>query len=203
MALALLLLRQRMVRVLLLATIATLAVAAAPSGPGSAPQKKQSSFRPGEPWLDTNGDVIRAHSGGLLADPSGAPVYYWYGSDGYPGGDAMLNRKINVYSSVDLYNWEPKGVAFTMPNLPLCAGGAPSGEVMTCYADRCHVLYNDATSKYVMWCKAKPFVAVATSDSPTGPFTIATATSSSSSGDPTGAGPGPGTGAGADARLFL
>ena len=188
---------------LLLAT-----AAAVSSSAGSALQTPSNSFRPGEPWLDTNGDAIRAHSGGLLAvtdpkSPSTAPVYYWYGSDGYPGGDAMLNRKINVYSSVDLYNWEPKGVAFTMPNLPLCAGGAPSGEVMTCYADRCHVLYNDATSKYVMWCKAKPFVAVATSDSPTGPFTIATATSSSSSGDPTGAGPGPGTGAGADARLFL
>ena len=191
-----------MVRVLVLATAAaTLTVAAAASSAGSAPRKQQSSFRPGEPWLDTNGEPIRAHSGGLLADPnspSGAPVYYWYGSDGYPGGDAMLNRKINVYSSVDLYNWEPKGVAFTMPDLPLCAGGAPSGENMTCYADRCHVLYNDATSKYVMWCKAKPFVAVATSSSPSGPFTIATATSSSSSGDPTGAGAGT-----AGAGLFL
>ena len=75
---------------LLLAT-----AAAVSSSAGSALQTPSNSFRPGEPWLDTNGDAIRAHSGGLLAvtdpkSPSTAPVYYWYGSDSYPGGAATL-----------------------------------------------------------------------------------------------------------------
>ena len=133
-----------------------------------ASEASYSSFRPGQPWLDTDGVPIRAHSGGLLNDRGLA--MYWFGSDAYPGGDATLNRKINVYSSSDLYNWRNEGVAFTMPDYPACTQPAPSGEAMACYADRCHVLHNAATSKYIMWCKAKPFASVSTSDSPTGPF---------------------------------
>ena len=43
---------------------------------------------------------------------------------------------------------------------------------MTCYADRCHVLYHKPTEKYVMWCKSKPFISVSVSTSPVGPFTL-------------------------------
>ena len=41
------------------------------------------AFRSGEPWLDTSGNVIDAHGGGMLIDNG---VYYWYGSQrsGHP-----------------------------------------------------------------------------------------------------------------------
>jgi hypothetical protein len=133
------------------------------------------TFRPGELWLDTQGDVIRAHSGGLLNDPKSSRVF-WYGSEGYPGGDALLNTKINVYSSLDsdLMNWRREGVAFEMPQSGLCAAPPPnpSQPAMTCYADRCKVLFNQASQKYIMWCKSKPFASVAVATSPTGPFKL-------------------------------
>lgn len=160
-------------RVLLLLPLLTTLRAPAAARNLQPQQPKLSSFRPGQEWLDTDGAPIRAHSGGLLADPLSPGSYYWYGSDAYPDGNATLNRKINVYSSDDLYNWKHRGVAFSMPDVPICTAPAPSGEAMPCYADRCHVLYNAATRQYVMWCKAKPFVAVATSASAVGPFTLA------------------------------
>jgi len=132
--------------------------------------KKLTSFRPGQVWKDTSSDVIRAHSGGVMLDPI-SKLYYWYGSDGYPGGDATLNVKINVYSSKDLYNWKPEGVAFTMPSRAACEGPtSPSGENITCYADRCKVLFAKASKQWVMWCKSKPFLSISVSSSPTGPF---------------------------------
>eukprot|EP01052_Picozoa_sp_SAG31_P057351 SAG31_NODE_16926_length_690_cov_0.864636_1_plen_129_part_01 len=64
---------------------------------------------------------------GLLNDPL-SNLTYWYGSEGYPGGDAMLNTKINVYSSSDgdLMNWRHEGVAFEMPRRGMCAAPAPN-----------------------------------------------------------------------------
>ena len=130
------------------------------------------TFRPGQHWLDTTGREIRAHSGGLLNDPQSNRTY-WYGSEGYPGGDALLNTKINVYSSSDgdLMNWRPEGVAFEMPRQGLCAAPPPNpANPPTCYADRCKVIHNAATQKYVMWCKSKPFASVAVAKAPVGPF---------------------------------
>ena len=43
-------------------------------------QQSYSSFRPGKLWLDTDGNVIRAHSGGLLVDPQSNRTL-WYGSE--------------------------------------------------------------------------------------------------------------------------
>ena len=97
------------------------------------------------------------------------------GGRGYPGGNALLNTQINVYSSAnaDLMNWRYEGVAFHMPEQPLCQpqGGKPS-QPLRCYADRCKVLRNPATAKYVMWCKSKPFASVAVADNATGPFRL-------------------------------
>jgi hypothetical protein len=139
--------------------ISSIAAATAPSPPTTL----YTSFRPGLAWTDTEGDTIHAHSGGLLDDYPRSNVTYWYGSEGYPGGDAMLNTKINVYSTTDLYNWKQEGVAFEMPQRTLCNTSQPShkaGQEITCYADRCHVLYHEASALYIMWCKAKPFVSV-------------------------------------------
>jgi hypothetical protein len=130
---------------------------------------RYTSFRPGQQWLDTEGNEIRAHSGGLLYVPTAAK-HYWYGSDGYPNGDATLNRQINVYESDgNLYNFKNMGVAFTMPLLSKCQGAASPNitKPASCYADRCKVLQHPK-GYFVMWCKSKPFVSVSTSTSPTG-----------------------------------
>ena len=38
------------------------------------------SFKPGQIWRDTNGEVIQAHGGGILFDQK-TQTYYWYGED--------------------------------------------------------------------------------------------------------------------------
>ena len=49
-------------------------------GVAATTQQSYSSFRPGKLWLDTDGNVIRAHSGGLLVDPQSNRTL-WYGSE--------------------------------------------------------------------------------------------------------------------------
>jgi hypothetical protein len=100
---------------------------------------------------DLDGNPIRTRSGCL--NKFGA-TYYWYGCD-----QAMTNQ--TCYSSTDLLHWTNHG------NMLTASRGS----------NRMDVLYNDSTKKYVMvvkwetpgseWCNR----AVATSDSPTGPFT--------------------------------
>ena len=56
------------------------------------------AFRSGEPWLDTSGNVIDAHGGGMLQD---GDVFYWYGSQRngfnppccHDGGRGPLERR--------------------------------------------------------------------------------------------------------------
>ncbi|MFC7374939.1 glycoside hydrolase family 43 protein [Brachybacterium sp. GCM10030267] len=68
------------------------------------------SFSPGEPWQDTDGEIIQAHGGQVLvtADAEG-PLYYWYGEDRSNGYHDSPG--IHVYSSRDLYSWEDEGLA--------------------------------------------------------------------------------------------
>lgn len=122
--------------------------------------QQYTAFHPGQLWLDTNGNRIRAHSGGLLT--VGATTY-WYGADSYAAGH-MTNKIINVYSSMDLYNWRFHGAAFVMncSEIPGAKG--------TCYADRPKVLHDVSRGRYVLWMKSTPWCAVAESSSPLGPF---------------------------------
>jgi hypothetical protein len=117
-----------------------------------------SSFKPGELWLDTDGNRIKAHSAGLLEHKG---TYFMYGADSYTNADGS-NRQINVYESTDLYNWANKGAAFFFD----CS----LANATKCYADRPKVIFNALTAKFVMWMKSTPWTAVATSASPTGPF---------------------------------
>ena len=39
---------------------------------------KQTSIRPGEPWLDTNGNRIQAHGGSVRYEDG---TFYWYGEN--------------------------------------------------------------------------------------------------------------------------
>ena len=100
---------------------------------------------------DTDGNAIQVRSGCLCKF---GDLYYWYGCSG-----GMANQ--TCYSSPDLWHWTNKGVML------VASGGT----------NRMDVVYNDSTKKYVMvlkwetpgpeWCNR----GIATSDSPTGPYT--------------------------------
>lgn len=75
-----------------------------------------SSFQPGRIWLDTEGNPIQAHGGGILYDQG---IYYWFGEnkDGKTRLDPNISpwHRVNVigvscYSSRDLLNWNFEGL---------------------------------------------------------------------------------------------
>jgi hypothetical protein len=115
-------------------------------------------FRPGEVWLDTAGQPIQAHSGGILIQGS---TNYWYGEDRTPGRRTC----VSCYSSTNLYDWKHEGVVLTNAAVP--------GPIL----ERPKVIFNPPTGKYVMWMHLEQRggyhfsrAGIATSDSPTGPF---------------------------------
>lgn len=127
--------------------------------------------------MDDDGNAIQSHLGGILYDNG---IYYWYGMnfDGktLPPGTIgpsqpfswMQNQTVSVYSSTDLYNWHSNGIA-------LSHNGLVSDDMLI----RPKVIKNDKTGKYVMMAAltSPDFVTtnnvvIATSDSPTGTFTV-------------------------------
>jgi hypothetical protein len=105
------------------------------------------SIRPGKVWLDTNGKRIHAH-GGTIFFRDGR--YYWYGENkekSVKGAD-IWHWGVRYYTSVDLYNWEDRGLLIPPdtehPGAPL----HPRTQM-----DRPHILYNVKTRKYVCWLK--------------------------------------------------
>jgi len=121
-------------------------------------------YTPGQPWMDTSGNPIEAHGGGIL---KAGDTYYWYGENHALG--AGNKTGISCYSSHDLYSWKNEGVVFPKEELPVMF--QDSG-----VCERPKVLYNSKTNKYVMWMHldAKQYTVatagVAVSDSPTGKF---------------------------------
>ena len=128
----------------------------------------------GEPWLDSAGDVIDAHGGGMLKD---GDTYYWYGSARAacaqaPHGNRTVcgdrDAGINLYSSKDLYTWD-----FESTVVPAQNGSATdNGNDL----ERPKVVRCASTGQYVMWVRgtgrgnSPQLLAVATSESPKGPF---------------------------------
>lgn len=141
----------------------------APVGPS------YTSFKPGQEWLDTNGNLIQAHGGQVVpsTDESGQTIYYLYGEDrtnGYHGAPG-----VHVYSSYDLYNWTDRGVAlraltskdqFEEPYFEALYGDYTQAQKDAVYRDlgtvpvegvtppiieRPKVIYNASTGKWVMW----------------------------------------------------
>jgi hypothetical protein len=129
------------------------------------------SFRPGQPWLDTEGKRIHAHGGSVFHEGG---TFYWYGENKEhtrPGGE-IRTWGVRCYSSRDLYNWEDRGLIIP-PDLddedsPL----HPKGRQL----DRPHIIYNAATGKYVCWMKIMSGMlqqsTILTADSFLGPYTI-------------------------------
>lgn len=98
-------------RSVLAAALATppLAVLAASAAHAEDPADR-TSFTPGEPWLDTDGDVIQAHGGQVVvSEDAEGTLYLWYGEDRSNGYAATPG--VHVYSSRDLYSWTDEGLA--------------------------------------------------------------------------------------------
>ncbi|MGP5076770.1 glycoside hydrolase family 43 protein [Brachybacterium alimentarium] len=78
--------------------------------PGSDLTTDAGAFTPGQPWLDTDGEVIQAHGGQVvIAEDADGPLYYWYGEDRSRG--YAESPGVHVYSSRDLYAWTDEGLA--------------------------------------------------------------------------------------------
>uniref|UniRef100_A0A1J3HPJ7 Glycosyl hydrolase family protein 43 n=1 Tax=Noccaea caerulescens TaxID=107243 RepID=A0A1J3HPJ7_NOCCA len=136
------------------------------------------TFFPGKIWMDTEGNPIQAHGGGILFDER-SNVYYWYGE--YKDGPTYQTHKkgparvdiigVGCYSSKDLWTWKNEGVVLAAEETDE-AHDLHKSNVL----ERPKVIYNSNTKKYVMWMHiddanyTKASVGVATSDDPTGPF---------------------------------
>ena len=113
-----------------------------------------------EPRYDSKGEIVDAHDGNLQFFDG---RYYLYGTAYGKTAGFSINNRFRVYSSADLEHWEYEGELIKEP-----ANGVYY---------RPYVVYNATTRKYVLWYNWYPKlwngqVGVATSDGPTGPFTI-------------------------------
>lgn len=118
----------------------------------------------GTPWKDVNNASLQAHAGSILQVGS---TYYWYGEDKIHNSANF--KAVTVYSSNDLKNWTWRSYALTTASHP---------ELGYAKIERPKVIYNESTGKYVLWGHYEDGsgytlarVAVATSSTPTGPFT--------------------------------
>ncbi|KAL6498207.1 hypothetical protein OROGR_028604 [Orobanche gracilis] len=137
-----------------------------------------SYYYPGRIWLDTEGNPIQAHGGGIMYDERSG-TYYWYGE--YKDGPTYHAHKkgaarvdvigVGCYSSKDLWTWKNEGIV-----LPAQEQNSTHDLHKSNVLERPKVIYNEKTKKYVMWMHidnanyTKASVGIATSDSPTGPF---------------------------------
>lgn len=107
----------------------------------------QDAIYPGQVWLDTKGERIQAHGGGVFYEDG---IYYWYGEnkEHTDGANGVWTWGIRIYSSTDLYNWEDRG--FLIPPILENPNAAlfPAKRV-----DRPHLLKCEKTGKYVCWIK--------------------------------------------------
>lgn len=109
--------------------------------------KRQTSIRPGEEWVDTEGKPIHAHGGSILEEGG---VFYWYGENKArtTGDSDIWHWGVRCYSSTDLYNWEDRGLIIepdlSDPNSPLHP---------TQHLDRPHIARDRLNGRYVCWIK--------------------------------------------------
>jgi Glycosyl hydrolases family 43 len=108
---------------------------------------RYSSIRPGQIWLDTNGNRIQAHGGSIMYVNE---TFYWYGEnkEHSKAGSGIWHWGVRCYASKDLYNWEDKGLIIP-PDLENFDSPLHPSKNM----DRPHIIYNQATRQYVCWLK--------------------------------------------------
>ena len=132
-----------------------------------------SNFRNGEPWLDTDGNVIHAHGGHMLHHGG---WWYWYGEN------RTENNYVSCYRTKDFKSFEFRGNIITtetptegyrvQTDLSL-AGKNADGAIHKVNLERPKVLWCERTKKFVLWCHYENGVdyhdarcAVASSDYP-------------------------------------
>ncbi len=105
------------------------------------------SIRPGQVWLDTNGNRIHAHGGSVMYIDG---TYYWYGEnkEKTTGDNDIWHWGVRCYTSKDLYNWEDQGLIIPPEPDDPDSSLHPSSQM-----DRPHIIYNKDTTKYVAWLK--------------------------------------------------
>lgn len=137
------------------------------------PKKKESfvndAVRPGKVWLDTKGERIEAHAGGMLYEDG---TYYWYGEnkEHTDGISRIWTWGIRMYSSNDFYNWTDMGLI-----IPPVLDNPDSDLFPEKRVDRPHIVKNKNTGTYVCWlklCGAGACFTVLTADKLSGPYTI-------------------------------
>ncbi|KAL0356773.1 UNVERIFIED_CONTAM: hypothetical protein Scaly_1363000 [Sesamum calycinum] len=115
--------------------------------------KENGYYHPGRVWLDTDGNPIQAHGGGILFDEKSG-TYYWYGE--YKDGPTYHAQKtgtarvdvigVGCYSSKNLWAWKYEGIVLAAEE---------RNETDDLYKlkvlERPKVIHNDKTRKYVMW----------------------------------------------------
>ena len=106
------------------------------------------SFLPGQPWFDSDGNIIQAHGGSALRTPDG--TYWWYGEDksgksyeSKPGGHWRVDTVgVAAYWSRDLVSWHRS------PKLALAAvNEIPDLHPKNSILERPKVVYNAKTKK--------------------------------------------------------
>lgn len=127
------------------------------------------SIKPGQVWLDTDGNRIQAHGGSVIAV---GDTFYWYGEnkEKTTGEDDIWHWGVRCYSSRDLYNWKSEGII-----IPPEPDNPASPLYPSAMMDRPHIVYNEKTKKYVAWLKimGEPSAfAVLAADSVLGPYTM-------------------------------
>ncbi|MEO6092809.1 MAG: family 43 glycosylhydrolase [Novosphingobium sp.] len=132
--------------------------------------RPRSAFTPGEVWLDTKGEPIQVRGSSIIQV---GDTFYWYGEnkERTTGKDKIWHWGMRAYSSKDLYNWTDLGTFIPpQPNDP----ASPLHPFQ--FVDRPHILFNQATGKFVCWIKllADQYQTrtVLVADSITGPYTI-------------------------------
>ena len=142
--------------VLLAGSILAGGVASAAASPGT--------FRPGEVWLDSEGNPIDAHGGGVLQHLG---VYYWYGE----GRGQFPRGSVACYSSTNLLDWKRVGGVLQPDSLP-------RANDRRTFVERPKVIFNPSTKKFVMWMHLEQRgyrfsrAGIALSDTPASPFTF-------------------------------
>jgi len=146
------------------------------------------AIRSGQPWLDSDGNVIDAHGAGLLAHQG---TYYWFGSRRTMNATGtQMNGGISLYSSRDLYSWKFESVLIhpfncTSPDATSAAASPRGYPAPSCRngngldLERPKVVQcGGPGGKFVMWVRGTGYgnspqlLGVLTADAPTGPYTF-------------------------------
>lgn len=160
---------KKIIIILLLLTVALPAMFAANTTENDTPHSSQ-KFVSLEKMVDTDGNQINCHGGGILKV---GDTYYWYGEH-RPGLDSDRQLGVACYSSKDLHTWTNHGIVMPVSDDP------QSDIAKGCTIERPKVIFNKKTGKYVMWFHlelpgqgyAAARCGVAVADQPDGPFTF-------------------------------